>query len=122
MCKRHDQSPAVLRDLRDNLMLCTCSPAPRSLYTDCLVLFYHCTMHDLAGIRPLAKLMCVKAVVFMSFWQGVAIVILVKLGILKGTLNYTVDQVSDGLQVRLEVCACRTRQVFMLRSCCGRTF
>ena len=89
---------------------------PFSLHTDCLVLFYHCTMHDLAGIRPLAKLMCVKAVVFMSFWQGVAIVILVKLGILKGTLNYTVDQVSDGLQVRVEVCVSAQGKC----SCCAR--
>ena len=34
----------------------------------CLVFFYHTLRHDLADRNPLPKLMCIKAVVFFTFW------------------------------------------------------
>jgi hypothetical protein len=38
----------------------------------CLVLFYHTLEHELSGLRPLPKLLAIKAVVFLTFWWVVA--------------------------------------------------
>uniref|UniRef100_H2Z6Q8 Transmembrane protein 184C n=1 Tax=Ciona savignyi TaxID=51511 RepID=H2Z6Q8_CIOSA len=42
----------------------------------CLVLFYMATKEELKPISPIGKFVCVKMVVFASFWQGVAIAII----------------------------------------------
>ena len=34
----------------------------------CLIWFYYVLREPLAGLRPLPKLMCIKAVVFFTFW------------------------------------------------------
>mmetsp|Transcript_35446 Transcript_35446/g.89373 ORF Transcript_35446/g.89373 Transcript_35446/m.89373 type:complete len:480 (-) Transcript_35446:173-1612(-) len=48
----------------------------------CLIWLY-VTMHDeLEQTRPMLKFICVKAVVFMSFWQSIVIMVLVQLDIL----------------------------------------
>eukprot|EP01118_Nematostelium_gracile_P001752 TRINITY_DN1182_c0_g1_i3.p1 TRINITY_DN1182_c0_g1~~TRINITY_DN1182_c0_g1_i3.p1 ORF type:complete len:373 (+),score=95.44 TRINITY_DN1182_c0_g1_i3:732-1850(+) len=45
-----------------------------------LVLFYESIKHILAKYRPLAKFMCIKAVVFFSYWQSIVIAICVHFG------------------------------------------
>lgn len=39
----------------------------------CLILFYHELKVDLAGLNPLPKLLCIKGVVFFTFWYGMPI-------------------------------------------------
>lgn len=41
-----------------------------------LLKFYHAVDKDLAWCRPFAKFLCIKGVVFMTFWQGLTITIL----------------------------------------------
>ena len=53
----------------------------------CLVLFYHVFIKELQHIQPLGKLLCVKAVVFFSFYQEVGVTICVALGWITATEN-----------------------------------
>ena len=39
----------------------------------CLVQFYKITHEELKHIKPLAKFLCFKAIVFATWWQGVII-------------------------------------------------
>ncbi|XP_010242883.1 PREDICTED: protein LAZ1 isoform X2 [Nelumbo nucifera] len=49
----------------------------------CLVQFYTATKDELAHIKPLAKFLTFKSIVFLTWWQGVGIALLYTLGIFK---------------------------------------
>ncbi|KAE8690716.1 Protein LAZ1 [Hibiscus syriacus] len=49
----------------------------------CLLQFYTVTMDELAPIKPLAKFMTFKSIVFLTWWQGVAIALFYALGLFK---------------------------------------
>ncbi|KAK8625274.1 hypothetical protein V6N13_090149 [Hibiscus sabdariffa] len=49
----------------------------------CLIQFYTVTKAELAPIKPLAKFMTFKSIVFLTWWQGVAIALFYALGLLK---------------------------------------
>ncbi|TGZ60757.1 hypothetical protein CRM22_008359 [Opisthorchis felineus] len=49
----------------------------------CLILFYQCTKEELRPMSPVSKFLCVKFVVFMSFWQSILIFILAVAGVFK---------------------------------------
>lgn len=52
----------------------------------CLVQFYTITKDELAHIQPLAKFLTFKSIVFLTWWQGLAIAILFDLGLFKSPL------------------------------------
>uniref|UniRef100_A0A8C7ZFF5 Transmembrane protein 184C n=2 Tax=Oryzias sinensis TaxID=183150 RepID=A0A8C7ZFF5_9TELE len=67
----------------------------------CLVLFYRALKDELRPIKPVGKFLCVKMVVFVSFWQAAFIALLVKVGIIseKRTWDWqSVEAVATGLQ------------------------
>ncbi|KDN50853.1 DUF300-domain-containing protein, partial [Tilletiaria anomala UBC 951] len=52
-----------------------------SLY--CLGMFWACLSEDLQAFRVTWKFICIKGVIFFSFWQGLGISILVAIGLIK---------------------------------------
>ncbi|XP_073105788.1 protein LAZ1 isoform X2 [Elaeis guineensis] len=52
----------------------------------CLVQFYAATKDELAHIKPLAKFLVFKSIVFLTWWQGVAIALLYTWGLLKSPI------------------------------------
>ncbi|KAK4340912.1 hypothetical protein RND71_039413 [Anisodus tanguticus] len=52
----------------------------------CLVQFYSVTKNKLAPIRPLAKFLVFKSIVFLTWWQGIAVAFLLSFGTFKGSL------------------------------------
>ncbi|KAL9248755.1 LAZ1 homolog 2-like protein [Drosera capensis] len=59
----------------------------------CLVQFYHVTHERLKPIRPLAKFISFKAIVFATWWQSVGIALLCSLGVLSDE-----EKIQTGLQ------------------------
>lgn len=48
-----------------------------------LVVFYHVFSKELQPHKPLSKFICIKGIVFFSFWQGLLVKILVSSGVIK---------------------------------------
>ncbi|CEG67688.1 hypothetical protein RMATCC62417_04080 [Rhizopus microsporus] len=48
----------------------------------CLMVFFYATKKDLTRFRPLPKFLCVKAIIFFSFWQSVVVALLVFAGVI----------------------------------------
>lgn len=67
-----------------------------SLY--CLGLFWVCMNNDLKPFRPMPKFLCVKAIIFASYWQGFALGILVFLGAFPNVEGYTQDGLAAAIQ------------------------
>jgi len=63
-----------------------------------LLYFYHAIAEALHEIKPLAKLLCIKAVLFLSFWQGVVISIMDKFGMIHESAYNSLSQVETELQ------------------------
>ncbi|KAI0081589.1 DUF300-domain-containing protein [Panus rudis PR-1116 ss-1] len=55
----------------------------------CLAIFWMCVAEDLKPFRPMPKFLCVKGILFFSFWQSIFISILVAAGAIKRLGPYT---------------------------------
>jgi hypothetical protein len=64
----------------------------------CLILFYYAVKEELAPLRPIPKFLCVKAVVFFTFWQSVLLAGLASMGVLTATRYYTQAELVGALQ------------------------
>ncbi|KAK0159660.1 hypothetical protein PV327_010753 [Microctonus hyperodae] len=53
----------------------------------CLVLFYRANATALKPMKPIGKFLCIKAVVFFSFFQGVLIAMLVYFGVISNIFD-----------------------------------
>ncbi|CAM9251096.1 unnamed protein product [Discosporangium mesarthrocarpum] len=64
-----------------------------------LVKFYYATKDDLAPWRPVGKFLCVKMVIFFTWWQDLMISILQSLGWIQDVSEeWTKDNIGHGLQ------------------------
>ncbi|KAG8874828.1 hypothetical protein FRB98_008224 [Tulasnella sp. 332] len=62
-----------------------------------LVVFYILTRQELKGRRPLAKFMCIKLIVFFTFYQSFVFNVLSDHGVIKATSFWTTTNIVDGL-------------------------
>ncbi|KAJ6010753.1 hypothetical protein N7451_002165 [Penicillium sp. IBT 35674x] len=68
-----------------------------SLYS--LAMFWVCLHDDLLPFRPIPKFLCVKLIIFASYWQGFFLSILQFLGALgNGVAGYTPDNLAAAIQ------------------------
>ncbi|KAJ7195993.1 DUF300 domain-containing protein [Mycena rebaudengoi] len=70
-----------------------------SLY--CLAVFWMCVNDDLKPFRPVPKFLCVKGILFFSFWQALFISILVSAGVITHLGPYTRDEDQDKIAIAL---------------------
>nr|XP_016454078.1 PREDICTED: protein LAZ1 homolog 1-like isoform X3 [Nicotiana tabacum]XP_016454079.1 PREDICTED: protein LAZ1 homolog 1-like isoform X3 [Nicotiana tabacum] len=78
----------------------------------CLVQFYSVTKNKLAPIKPLAKFLVFKSIVFLTWWQGIAVAFLLSFGAFKGSLaqllktriqDYIICLETDEVKVEIDV-------------------
>ena len=67
----------------------------------CLVKFYFATESELKSPidwHPVGKFLCIKGVIFFTWWQGVLIAILENIGVIDEIGSWNADDVAQGLQ------------------------
>jgi hypothetical protein len=74
-----------------------------SLYS--LAMFWVCMSKDLQPFRPIPKFLCIKLIIFASYWQGFFLSILVFLGAIPDDVkDYTPDNLAAAIQDALICC------------------
>ncbi|KAF9652079.1 DUF300-domain-containing protein [Thelephora ganbajun] len=82
----------------------------------CLIQLYIVVSEQLKPHRPLLKLLSVKAVVFLTFWQATALSAFALLGLVKDTKYMTAENINIGIGAILE-CAEMTIFAFLHIKC-----
>jgi Organic solute transporter Ostalpha len=68
-----------------------------SLY--CLAMFWVCMVQDLQPFRPMPKFLCIKLIIFASYWQGFFLSILQFLGAIPSDVpGYSADNLAAAIQ------------------------
>ena len=68
-----------------------------SLYS--LAMFWVCMSQDLHSFRPMPKFLCIKLIIFASYWQGFFLSILVWMGAIPDDVTgYTPDNIAAAIQ------------------------
>ncbi|KAJ5496038.1 Transmembrane protein [Penicillium diatomitis] len=67
-----------------------------SLYS--LAMFWVCLHDDLVPFRPVPKFLCIKLIIFASYWQGFFLSILQWLGALGNVAGYSPDNLAAAIQ------------------------
>lgn len=74
-----------------------------SLYS--LAMFWVCMSQDLQPFRPMPKFLCIKLIIFASYWQGFFLSILQVLGAIPSNVpGYTPDNLAAAIQDALICC------------------
>lgn len=63
-----------------------------------LVLFYKALRSPLAPFHPMPKFLCIKAVLFLSFWQSLVLAFLSRFEVLHDVGSWSVENVTTGIQ------------------------
>lgn len=64
-----------------------------------LAMFWVCMTEDLKPFRPMPKFLCIKGIIFASYWQGLFLSILVWLGAIPDDVpGYSVDNLATAVQ------------------------
>ncbi|KAH6629452.1 organic solute transporter Ostalpha-domain-containing protein [Boeremia exigua] len=64
-----------------------------------LAMFWVCMTDDLKPFRPMPKFLCIKGIIFASYWQGLFLSILVYLGAIPNDVpGYSVDNLATAIQ------------------------
>ena len=82
-----------------------------------LLLFYLAFKPELAPFRPVPKFLCIKAILFLSFWQAVVLAGLSQFNVIHAIGSYTTTDVKTGINdflICFEMCfiACAHRMAF----------
>lgn len=70
----------------------------------CLVQFYSVIKDKLEPIKPLAKFLTFKSIIFLTWWQGVAVAFLFSMGAFKGSLAQELKTRIQDYIICIEVC------------------
>jgi hypothetical protein len=63
-----------------------------------LAMFWVCMSEDLKPFRPMPKFLCIKGIIFASYWQGFFLSILVWLGAIPREGEYSPDNMASAIQ------------------------